>query len=191
MSAANDKREIDELKRLLSSGKSRFRDVDDLEVYIRQSSETSSSSATDKPALEEKAGSDIADRPSVFISYSRRDGSNFAERLADALRQRQVNIWLDAESIKGGEAWGREIQDALERSRTVLAILTDGAITSKWTFNEWRYALDHGIRVIPILTPGFDPKQLPFMLSDIQAIDARRDINEAVEKLVPVLRQGG
>lgn len=45
----------------------------------------------------------------IFISYAR-DDLTVAQRLADALRAAELEVWLDLDELTGGDAWDRKIR---------------------------------------------------------------------------------
>jgi len=64
----------------------------------------------------------------IFFSYSRLDGEPFALGLANDLRRRNANVWIDQLNITPGMPWDIAIEQALESSDCVLCI-------AKWPLN--------------------------------------------------------
>ena len=87
----------------------------------------------------------------VFISYARRDGTQLAERLYEALRLNGIEAWMDRFEIRGGVDWGREIENAISGCTIELALLTEGSYTSDTCRAEQLMCLDLGKQVIPLL----------------------------------------
>jgi len=67
----------------------------------------------------------------VFISYAHQDGRDTAERLSDLLHGAGCQVWLDANRIRGGTSWGREIERALNDCDVLLAVLTPASYVSE------------------------------------------------------------
>lgn len=63
--------------------------------------------------------------PKIFISYRRSDASESASRLHDILTGRfgAEHIFWDYDSIHGGDIFSKDIQDALNSSTTLLAVI--------------------------------------------------------------------
>lgn len=125
-------------------------------------------------------------RDSVFISYRRSDARADARGLAHELSSRlgADHVFLDTESIEGGQDFPERIQEALDRARVVLVV-----IGSNWlrAADEWGvrridneedfvrreviYALEtSGVTTIPILLDGgkMPPKdKLPAVISKL------------------------
>ena len=72
--------------------------------------------------IEAKLDADIRDlrrpapgaKPRVFISYSRKDGEDFAANLREQLLDESISLWQDRAKMEGGKNWWNQITDALE-----------------------------------------------------------------------------
>ena len=98
--------------------------------------------------LEEFAAA--ADRWSVFISYQHAD-IRTAERLSKTLVQSGVNVFRDKEALRAGEKWWPALEHAIIRSRYFVVLLGKETHRSLWVRREIQVAMDHGIRIIPVL----------------------------------------
>lgn len=87
---------------------------------------------------------------SVFISYSRKDGAELAQRLQSDLRKEGFEAWLDTQRIGGGAVWTKEIEAALDEAEYVIALLTNGSYLSEICRAEQLRALRKGKCVIPL-----------------------------------------
>jgi WD40 repeat protein len=94
----------------------------------------------------------------VFISYSRTDGAEIAHQLRDKLTQHNVNVWLDTDQIRGGDSWTSELDAALSSCDVLLAVLTESSYKSGICRAEQLFAVEHGKRVIPVLTAPSVPR---------------------------------
>ena len=63
--------------------------------------------------------------------------------------------WIDAENIRAGWSWDREITEAIRSSDAVLGILTPDSIKSENVLDEWAYALANDIPLILLLVIVF------------------------------------
>jgi WD40 repeat protein len=86
----------------------------------------------------------------VFISYARKDGAELAHRLLSDLQRCGFEVWLDTREIGGGAIWTKEIEQALDQSEVVLALLTTGSYVSEICRAEQLRALRHNKCVIPL-----------------------------------------
>jgi WD40 repeat protein len=87
----------------------------------------------------------------VFISYAHQDGSKLASRLSNDLTHEGYDVWMDKARLKGGTSWTTDVENALESSDVVLAILSRGASVSDMCRAEQLRSLRKGKCVIPVL----------------------------------------
>ena len=86
----------------------------------------------------------------VFISYSRRD-KVFTQKLVDALLSAQREVWADWASIPAASDWDAEIKEGIEKTNTVLFVLSPEWIKSNECRKEMDHAIKMGKRMVPIL----------------------------------------
>lgn len=106
----------------------------------------------------------------IFISYSRKDGSEFAKTLRTQLIEifGEHAIWRDRDDMEGGVGWWNQIQEALEAVEFMVLVATPAAMQSEIVKKEWRTARQLGVCVYPVLVPGLpiDFDQLPRWMRD-------------------------
>ncbi len=81
--------------------------------------------------MSESSSSVSLQQASVFISYSRGDGREFAHALRQKLEAEGFSIWQDVVSETAGEGWWQNIVEAIEGSAVMLLIFTEGALRSQ------------------------------------------------------------
>jgi hypothetical protein len=118
-----------------------------------------------------------------FISYSRVDARDFANRLADAV----TVAWLDRRNLRPGLDWDEQIDEAIKTCESLLFVMTRDSVTPNSVCkNEWTRALKYRKPVIPLL---FDPgAELPFRLEPRAWIDFTGDFEPALAELQAHLR---
>jgi len=67
---------------------------------------------------------DLSEKRSVFISYARRDGREFAAELRAELAP-AFTIWQDVVALQGGEGWWEQIKAAIEGVDTLVLVITE------------------------------------------------------------------
>lgn len=130
---------------------------------------------------------DFSDVGEVFVCYAR-DDDVFVLKLAEALRDMRVKVWLDQWSIPDGANWDASIDEALERCTCVLIVLSPKAVESDEVRSELRVALDEKKPVIPIM---FDACRIPRQLRRSQYIDVtgtKRLNTGTIKRVVEALR---
>src|SRR5690349_15874522 len=86
----------------------------------------------------------------IFVSYARAD-SEFALKLADALRAANVNIWIDQLDIPAGNRWDLAIEKALKDAPSLIVVLSKSSVSSNNVMDEVSYALEVGKDIFPVL----------------------------------------
>src|SRR6516165_2175733 len=92
----------------------------------------------------------------IFISYSRKDGAEFAAKLRKQLERENLSVWQDLITLEGGRDWWSQIEEAL-RSKTLqhfVLVVTPAALASPVVRREIRLARQEGKTVSPIKGPG-------------------------------------
>jgi hypothetical protein len=118
----------------------------------------------------------------AFLSYSRVD-SAWASRLKTSLEDLGLKVWMDAVDLRPGDLFPTALANAIERSATVIVVLSPEALASVWVEREYSQVLSaSGKRLIPVLLktvelPGFlriynavdfrDPERFPDSLRDL------------------------
>jgi hypothetical protein len=129
----------------------------------------------------------------VFFSYDREDADQ-ARRIAGALAQRRLRVWIDSDEILGAERWAEEIETGLRSSRVYAMMVTRRALASRWVMDEYYAALAIGNtggrpRIVPLVA---EDVRLPVFLSIRQWVDFRADdgFEAALQKLEKCIREG-
>jgi hypothetical protein len=119
----------------------------------------------------------------IFFSYSR-DNSDFVLGLAKELREAGANVWLDQLDIKPGTRWDKSIETALEKSSTLLVVLSKSSVASHNVMDEVSYALEEGKTVVPIL---LEECEVPFRLRRLQFADFTQSRESGMQTLSKAL----
>jgi HEAT repeat protein len=110
----------------------------------------------------------------VFISYHRGD-ADFATVLRIELQKAGHEVWVDQGGISAGDDWRREIDQGIQDSKALIAVMSPEAAQSEYVTYEWAYALGRGIRVIPVVlrTTSFHPRLEGIQYLDFSSHSAR------------------
>jgi hypothetical protein len=126
--------------------------------------------------------------PHIFVSYSRSDAA-FARRLTESLQQIGSDVWIDVADIRSGEDWSDAIQQALDQCTVMLVVISPEAMDSINVASEWKYYLDEGKMVIPVL---LHEARIHFRLKPLNYIDfQRQDYDAAFAQLRAQLENQG
>jgi TIR domain len=134
----------------------------------------------------------------TFISYSGKDGAEFAAWLRGWLKEHDLSVWQDIVALEGGIDWWSQIDAAL-RSKTLhhfILVITPAALASRDVRREIRLARQEGKTVCPVKGPGVeDLSQLPRWFGEVYDLDvAERRANlirvlesDSRQKRVPMM----
>ena len=91
----------------------------------------------------------------LFISYARKDGTDYCERLYEQLNEQGMQAWRDQRDLDPYTGFDAKIEQAIEEATHLLAIITpDIKREDSFVRLEIAYALMHDTRVIPLVFPG-------------------------------------
>ncbi|MGB9368454.1 MAG: TIR domain-containing protein [Xanthobacteraceae bacterium] len=110
----------------------------------------------------------------VFVSYSRKDGAEFAADLRQRLLKEDLSVWQDIIALEGGRDWWSQVEDALKSKllQHFVLVVTAAALESPVIRREIRLARQEGKTVSPVKGPGLgDLGQLPRWLGQIYDLD--------------------
>ena len=85
----------------------------------------------------------------VFISYSRKD-SPFVGALAEGLRARGKDVWIDIEGIRDAEVFPEALREAIAESDGFVFVISPASVKSKYCKREVDDASDAGKRIVPV-----------------------------------------
>ncbi len=98
--------------------------------------------------------------PAVFISYSRRDKS-FVERLHDALKSREYDVWVDWEDIPPSAEWFEEIRSGVRSADGFIYVISPDSVSSEVCTRELGNAVDQRKRIVPVVCREPDGRAVP------------------------------
>jgi formylglycine-generating enzyme required for sulfatase activity len=128
-------------------------------------------------------------KSTVFISYSHADGQ-FVDRLADKLKAVGVGVWIDKWEIQVGDSITGKVNEAIEASDFLVAVLSRASVKSKWVKEELNTALIRNIEgknafILPVL---IEECKIPEMLRHRRYADFAADPEQAFRDLLEVLQ---
>jgi hypothetical protein len=127
----------------------------------------------------------------VFLCHNSQDKPLIIE-IADALRQRKLNPWIDKKNIDPGEEFQAAIEQAIPQTKSAAIFFSLNGI-GKWQREEinalQREKVNRGILLIPILLPGV--QEIPRELVLLQGHNyLKLDIEKINEEFLDALVKG-
>lgn len=116
----------------------------------------------------------------VYVSYSQAD-AEVAREVVAALRARGLEVYRPGEVERPGHPWPDQLQDALDRSASMLFLIGEESSTSQWQGGELQTFMQQAIvdvddrPVFPVLAPESGPADAPRLVSRHQMFDLGRD----------------
>lgn len=120
---------------------------------------------------------------SIFVSYSSKDRP-FAVGLTEELQKLGANVWIDQLGIGLGENWDNAIEEALEKSETLMLILSPTSVGSQNVQDEVSIAINTDKKFVPILIKECD---LPMRWQRRQYADLIKNPEKAIGDILKFL----
>jgi hypothetical protein len=112
----------------------------------------------------------------IFLNYSARDREAAGQLLA-WLKAQNYPVWSDRD-LPLGTDFAAEIRAQIEQAQALLTIWSQHAVISSWVRAEAQFALDRGVRLIPIRIDN-SPLPVPFNVYQAPLItDWNRDLEQ-------------
>ena len=79
----------------------------------------------------------------VFLSYASQD-AEAAQKICDALRTADIEVWFDKSELRGGDAWDRQIRQQIHECRLFMPVVSANteARVEGYFRREWKLAVD-------------------------------------------------
>jgi formylglycine-generating enzyme required for sulfatase activity len=137
------------------------------------------------------AAAGSAEKLKVFVSYSRRDSSDFAKELVTGLELAGFAPFLDQHDIAAGEDWEARLGGLIRQADTVVFVVSPEAVKSERCTWEVNTALAESKRVLPIVAKAVPESEIPEQLRRRQFIrfDTGPGITRPLSQLADALRQ--
>jgi hypothetical protein len=124
----------------------------------------------------------------MFLSHCSED-RDFADQLANVLRDNGVPVWYSPTNILAAQQWHDEIGAALKRCDWFMVVISPDALQSFWVKRELCYALQQRRyldRITPVLFRGCDYEQLSWTLSALQIVNFAEGFDKGCRDLLRV-----
>jgi len=127
----------------------------------------------------------------VFISYSRKDSTDFADELVAGLELAGFAPFLDRHDIAAGEDWETRLGGLISEADTVVYVISPEAVKSERCAWEVDKTLGLSKRLIPVTYKPVPETDIPQRLGRLQFIrfDMGRGITRPLAQLAEALRQ--
>jgi hypothetical protein len=91
----------------------------------------------------------------VFLSHDEKlDNRMLVDAIIRECRHQSITVWEYAVENRSGEVWRQNLNNALAKTTHMLALLSPGYEQSPGCREEWDFALEHRLQLLPFLTHG-------------------------------------
>jgi TIR domain-containing protein/FHA domain-containing protein len=127
----------------------------------------------------------------VFISYSRKDSSDFADELVAGLELADFAPFLDRHDIAAGEDWEKRLGGLIAQADTVVFVLSPEAVKSEPVGWEVSETLRLSKRLLPVVYKSVPETDIPETLRKLQFVrfDTAQGVTRPLAELAKALRQ--
>jgi DNA primase len=91
--------------------------------------------------------------------------------------------------IEPADDWEEAVAQTIKNAGCLVALLTENAAQSEWVRRELGFAEANQTRIFPLLLRGNSQETIPLRLITHQFIDARQDYEDAMRRLIGVIRE--
>jgi hypothetical protein len=131
------------------------------------------------------------EKPKVFVSYSRRDSSDFAEELVALLELAGFAPFLDRHDIAAGEDWEKRLGGLIQEADTVVFVVSSEAIKSERCVWEVDKTVELSKRLLPVIFKPVSDAEIPQRFRQLQFVrfDTGPGVARPLTQLAEALRQ--
>ena len=128
----------------------------------------------------------------IFISYGHDEYSEFALSLVDFLKGNGYDVFIDKEGIQTGREWEIKLEEGLlwtkgdGRNGIFILLMTPYSVRRPdgYCLNEMLYALDLGLKMIPVMLKTVTPPLSIYRLQYLDLTDTSNDKNACFPRIL-------
>jgi formylglycine-generating enzyme required for sulfatase activity len=137
------------------------------------------------------AASGTGEKLKVFISYSRRDSTEFVDELVAGLEVAGFAPFIDRQDIAAGEKWEERLGGLIEQADTVVFVISPQSVKSERCAWEVERTLQQSKRLLPVVYKAVPEGDVPEQLGARQFVrfDGGAGFARPLGQLAEALRQ--
>lgn len=122
----------------------------------------------------------------TFLSYARADKEQI-KRLFDALLAKGIDLWLDADDIRGATVWMDALLTAIQNCHNFIYAISEHSLQSPYCQMELSHALRLNKRIIPVLIADVHPDFCPQPIRELQWLFLNKNFDIALDELIGII----
>ena len=137
----------------------------------------------------------VFDMYDIFICHASEDKEAVAIPLHESLTKRNINAFMDCFEISWGDSLVAKINTALQKSKYVVAIVSENSVNKSWPMKELNAVLsseigDEQTKLLPLMVGDGEAliKKIP-LLADKLFVVFDDNIEEIVDKIESLLKE--
>jgi hypothetical protein len=190
----------DQVKAAVKNRRERLAKHDDLSNLLGIPAKPAFDASTDirtpmtAPVMSKPSGNvTVTARWDVFLSHASEDKDAFARPLAEALRERGLQVWFDEFTLRVGDSLRRSIDKGLSASKFGVVVVSPAFLSKEWPQKELDGLVAREIDGHKVILPvwhNIDAAELRKhspMLADRLAVSSEKGLKAVVEKLLDAI----
>lgn len=122
----------------------------------------------------------------TFLSYARADKEQI-KQLFNELLARGIDLWLDADDIRGATVWMDALLTAIQNCHNFIYAISEHSLQSPYCQMELSHALRLNKRIIPVLIADVNPDFCPQPIRELQWLFLNKDFAIALDELIGII----
>jgi hypothetical protein len=124
----------------------------------------------------------------IFLSYSREDSKPVAE-LAGHMKKSGCDVWMDVNSIAGGEEWRDQIAQGISVSNAIVLNVSPSSCSSDYVRKEVFFGIRHKKPIVPVMVGSGKSVELPYALElELGHLHFLRWPEDGLEKIISAIK---
>ena len=125
----------------------------------------------------------------IFISYARED-EVFTNRIADALVNKGLGVWIDLRNLQAGIEFEGQIVAAITEADALLFLFSANSANAPGCEKEINEAIEHNKRIIVVRIDEVDENKLPPPLSPRKHFVVYREGKDDFDSVITKIKKG-
>lgn len=130
----------------------------------------------------------------VFLSHASEDKEDFANPLAQALKEKGIRVWFDEFTLRLGQSLSRSIEKGLANSRYGIVIISPAFLSKEWPQKELAGLMAREVDGRELILPVWHNidavtlRRRSPILADRKAVSSSKGVDQVVDALIEAMK---